>query len=314
MRRVRQLLLATLTLGAAPALLAHTGARPPDAPWWTLWNADPLVIGSLGWIGAVYAVGYRLLRAQRGQAAPVRPWQAAAFAAGVAGLVLALLSPIDALALDLLWVHMVQHMLLMNVAAPLFVLGAPARAMLWVLPPGARQWFGRGPRRLARVGLPRYALWQPVLLWIVYAAVLWVWHLPRLYEAAVTSEPVHDLQHIMFFAVSCLFWRVLFDPIGRLRMSRALAVMYLFATSLHATLLGVFMALAPRLWYPVYAGRTTAWGLAPLEDQQLAGYIMWMPACMVYAAIAAILFSRWLAEESHPSPAKPLRAQRADVR
>lgn len=311
MKHLRLVVFATLAVVAAPPLFAHTGARPAggDAPWWTLWSADPLVIGSLGWLAAVYAAGYRLLRGQRGAASPVRPVHAAAFAAGLGALAIALLSPVDALALELLWVHMVQHMVLMNLAAPLFVLGAPVRTMMWLLPPGGRQWFGRGKRRLVRHGVPRYLLWQPVLLWIVYAAVLWTWHLPRFYEAALDSELVHDLQHVMFFAVSCLFWRVLFDPIGRLRMSRTLAVMYLFATSLHATLLGVFMALAPRLWYGTYSDRTSAWGLAPLEDQQLAGYIMWMPACMMYALIAAIVFARWLGEEDGPPAGKTLPAR-----
>lgn len=80
-------------------------------------------------------------------------------------------------------------------------------------------------------------------------------------------------------------------------MARGPAVVYLFLTSLHATVLGVFMALAPRLWYPTYAGRTEPWGVSALEDQQLAGYIMWMPACMAYAVIAAWLFATWLREE-----------------
>jgi putative membrane protein len=283
--------------------LAHAPAAGGVAgPWWSWWNLDPLITANLVLLAGWYAGGYRALRAQRGGAAPVGRGHAAAFAAGLLVLALALLSPIDVLALELLSVHMVQHMLLMNLAAPLVVLGAPVRTMLWVLPPAWRQMPGRGRRRLETHGVPRYLLWQPLLLWITYAAVLWVWHLPRLYEAALHQPWVHDVQHLMFFGVSCLFWRVMFDPIGRLRLSRGLAVMYLFATSLHATLLGVFMALAPRLWYTTYAERTTAWGLAPIEDQQLAGYIMWMPACMAYAAVAAIIFGRWLHEEGVRRP------------
>jgi cytochrome c oxidase assembly factor CtaG len=198
---------------------------------------------------------------------------------------------------------MVQHMVLMNLAAPLFVLGAPLRMLVWLFSPATRRRLGRGLRRLHAHGWPRYMLWQPLLLWVLYGAVLWIWHLPRFYEAALADPWVHDAQHLMFFIAAALFWRVLFDPIGRLRLSRGLAVLYLFTTSLHATLLGVFMAVAPRLWYETYAGRTQGWGLAPLEDQQLAGYIMWMPACMVYAAVAAIVFARWLQEE--PAPPDP---------
>jgi putative membrane protein len=308
--RVFKFILPALALIVAAPLQAHALAVPGDdaTPWWARWNPDPFIVANLALLAGLYAGGYRQLRAQRGGSVPVGPAQAAAFAAGVLGLFVALVSPIDPLALELLWVHMVQHMLLMNLAAPLIVLGAPGRTMLWVLPPRARQWLGRGRRRLEQRGVSRYLLWQPVLLWLTYAAVLWVWHLPRFYEAALHYEWVHDAQHLMFFAASCLFWRVMFDPIGRLRMSRLLAVIYLFTTSLHATLLGVFMALAPRLWYETYAERATVWGLAALEDQQLAGYIMWMPACMMYALVAAILLARWLSDEPAVPPGRSLPA------
>lgn len=287
-----------IALVAAPAAWAHgVRASAADARWWQLWNADVLILFNLVVLSVLYAVGLRRMRAQRAETAPVRPPQVVAFAAGIGFLVIALLSPVDVLAVELLWVHMVQHMVLMNLAAPLIVLGAPIRVMLWVLPPVDRQALGRGRRALELRGIPRYLFWQPVGLWVLYAVVLWVWHLPTLYEAALRSTMVHDVQHLMFFGVSCLFWRVLFDPIGRLRLARGPAVLYLFVTSLHATVLGVFMALAPRLWYPTYAGRTEPWGLGALEDQQLAGYIMWMPACMVYAVIAAVLFATWLQEE-----------------
>jgi putative membrane protein len=285
---------------AGNPLRGHVGSHPigAEAAWWECWNADPVILANLALLAGCYAAGWRLLRAQRGLDATVRPIHAVAFAGGMAGLFIALVSPIDVLAVELQWVHMVQHMVLMNVAAPLIVLGAPVRTIVWLLPAEWRQSLGRGKRALAQRGVPRYLLWQPVLLWILYGAVLWIWHLPGFYEAALHREWIHDAQHLMFFAAACLFWRVMFDPIGRLRMSRGLAVVYLFTTSLHATLLGVFMAVAPRLWYETYADRTSAWGFAPLEDQQLAGYIMWMPACMAYAAVAAILFGRWLHEES----------------
>lgn len=288
-------------------LMAHTGIYPrgDTSAWWIYWNADPLILANVFWISACYVAGFRWMRAQRGGTSPVRPWQSVSFAAGIFFLLLALISPIDAFAVELLSIHMVQHMLLMNLAAPLFVLGAPVRTMLWLLPPAARQSVGRWTRALERRGVPRYTLWQPLLLWVLYGAVLWVWHLPALYEAALLSPWIHDVQHLMFFGASCLFWRVMFDPIGRLRMSQGLAVVYLFTTSLHATLLGVFMALGPRLWYPTYADRAPAWGVPALADQQLAGYIMWMPACMAYAIVAAVLFARWLHEAADPAASTP---------
>ena len=141
-----------------------------------------------------------------------------------------------------------------------------------------------------------YRVLQPVFLWLVYGLTLWTWHLPALYQAALRDQGIHDLQHICFFAVSCVFWRVLLDPLKRLRFSRAWGIIYLFTTSLHATLLGVFMALSPRVWYPDYETTVPAWNLSALEDQQLAGLIMWMPACAVYALVAAVLFVTWVEE------------------
>lgn len=290
----------TLLFAFPASAWAHGVAVSPDAIWWTQWNLDPVVLLNLGALGFTYAYGLRRLRSARAESAGVGARQAWAFAAALAFLLVALVSPVDAFAGDLLWVHMVQHMIIMNLAAPLFVFGAPGRVLLWCLAPAERATVGRARKALFRRGVPRYLFWQPVTLWVLYALVLWIWHLPALYEAALRHQIIHDLQHLMFFITSCLFWRVLFDPIGRLRMARAPAVLYLFLTSLHATVLGVFMALAPRLWYPTYAGRTEPWGLVALEDQQLAGYIMWMPACMAYAVIAAWLFASWLNEEPRP--------------
>jgi cytochrome c oxidase assembly factor CtaG len=283
--------------------LAHTGL-PVDAPWWRLWSPDPLIVANLVALSVLYAIGFSRLRAVGNRDSAAGGLHAGAFWLAIFALAVALLSPIEVLAHELLWVHMVQHMILMNVAAPLFVIGSPVRVMLWVFPPEDRRLVGRSKRTLHRRGLPRYLLWQPVTLFLLYAAVLWIWHLPVLYEAALRVPLVHDMQHLMFFAVSCVFWRVLFDPIGRLRLARTTAVLYLFLTSLHATILGVFMALAPRLWYPTYARRTAAWGFDALEDQQLAGYIMWMPACAAYALVAAVVFAKWLREEP-PESATP---------
>lgn len=130
---------------------------------------------------------------------------------------------------------------------------------------------------------------HPVPLGAVYALALWAWHLPLLYESALRHAAVHDVQHLMFFGAACLFWRGLLDPLSRFRLDGGTAVLLLFATTLHSTVLGVLMTLAPAPWYAEYVGRTQWWGLSPLEDQQLAGLIMWMPACVPYVVAAAAL-------------------------
>lgn len=268
---------------------AHVGGSHALA-----WNWDPLLVGGMMGLTGAYALGIRDMWRSAGVGRVLKARQVVAFGLGMLTLVLALLSPLDALSDQLSSAHMVQHMLLMVVAAPLLVLGYPLMAVLWALPAPVRRRVGRVWRRLRRLRPVWYWVFQPVTLWLLYALTLWIWHLPSLYEAALRFEGVHALQHAAFLGASILFWWVLFDPIPRLRLNRGLGVLYLFSTTLHATLLGVFMALAPSPWYPAYLDRTQRFGLMPLEDQQLAGLVMWMPACAVYALVAAWLFFDWL--------------------
>ena len=185
---------------------------------------------------------------------------------------------------------MVQHMLLMVVAAPLFVLGSPGMVLTWGLDAKLAAADARWRRWLNADVLRR-----PLLPWMLYAAALWIWHLPVAYQAALVDPLVHDAQHLSFFAAACLYWRVLLDPLRRRRLHPLAAVVALFTTSLHAMLLGVFMALIAHSLVRGLRLRTAAWGLTPLEDQQLAGLIMWMPACLVYPAVAAAVIGNWLA-------------------
>lgn len=278
---------------------AH-GEGGASVAWWARWNLDALTITSFLLLSCAYALGLGRLWRRAGTGRGVSHWQAAAFAAAIFSLVVALISPLDPLSDELGSAHMVQHMVLMMIAAPLFVLGAPAVVMLWALPGHARQTAGRWLGKLGEWRPPWYVLWQPVLLFALFALALWIWHLPAFYQAALRSRLVHETQHITFFVTSCLFWRVLLDPLSRLRMNVGAGVLYLFLTSLHATLLGVFMALSPRVWYADYVPRTGAWNLTPLEDQQLAGFIMWMPACMIYAVVAAVIFALWVHKSGQP--------------
>ncbi|HUG93889.1 MAG TPA: cytochrome c oxidase assembly protein [Planctomycetaceae bacterium] len=275
---------------------AHGGGMVTPGRWWAAWNWQPAVLASLALLAGACGLGLCRLWRRAGAGRGVSRWQAIACGGGLLALTAALVSPLDALSDELAWVHMVQHMLLMMVAAPLFVAGTPLRLMPWALPRAARRVVSRWRRRLGAWHSPWYLLWQPLLLWSLFAATLWVWHWPVLYEAALNVPLVHDAQHITFFVAACLFWRVLVDPVGRLRLGRGVGVLYLFTTSLHATLLGVFMTLSPRLWYAPYEGRAAAWNLTPLEDQQLAGLIMWMPACSIFAVAAAWLFGLWLSD------------------
>jgi putative membrane protein len=289
-----------MLLPSAPVtVLAHGAPRPPhEGPWWTAWNWEqPLVVTNLSILTLLYAAGLVRLWSRGGRGKTISVRTAVAFAAGMASLFAALVSPVDVYSDELSWMHMIQHMMLMGVAAPLLVLGSPFLVSLWAMPLAWRRAYGNLKRRVESWKPGRYLLWQPALMWSLFAFTLWVWHVPRFYEATLYDDLFHDFQHFSFVAVACLFWRVLLDPVSRLRLGRGAGVLYLFLTSLHATILGVFMTIAPRVWYPFYESRTPRWKLSALEDQQIAGLIMWMPACFVYAIIAALLLGWWLREE-----------------
>ena len=275
-------------LATAASANAHTGVGPvTPGRVWTAWNLDPVLLLNLVLIAVLYVRGLRRLwRAGVGRG--VTGWQAVAFAAGLLAVAVALVSPIDPLSDELSWVHMVQHMLLMNVAAPLLVLGAPALVLLSGVPSPYRAAVGRVVSRIDA------GLWNPAVVFVLFAVAVWAWHLPALYLAALRDEVVHDLEHLTFFVAAVLLWRLVLDPISRRRMTAVGGAAFLFATSLHTMALGVFMTLATRPWYPDYSGRTTAWGLTALEDQQLAGAVMWMPGGLVYALVAAGRVAVWL--------------------
>jgi putative membrane protein len=260
------------------------------------WNWDPVLLLNLSVLVWLYSRGWRLLVQRSASSKIVNPLRGSVFALGMIVIVAALISPLDPLSGQLGWAHMVQHMLLMTVAAPLLMASSPALICLYGLPDGTRQIMLRFRRRFGQ--LSRRWLWDPLVIWSTYAIAMWIWHVPALYEAALRDPVVHDLQHLTFFISACLFWRLLLDPVSRLTLHGGIAVLYLFTTTLHATVLGVFMTISPSVWYPEYEGQTHWWGLTALEDQQLAGLIMWMPACAAYAVVAVGLFARALEERT----------------
>ena len=189
---------------------------------------------------------------------------------------------------------MTQHEILMLVSAPLIVLGRPLIATMWAMPPGWRKDAGR-----VLNSTPVERLWDgltnPAVAFAVHAVALWVWHIPLLFQATLDSDLVHTLQHASFFGSALLFWwAIIYGKRGT--ASYGAGVLYLFVTSLHSGLLGAFLTFTRRVWYPIYSDSTAAWGLTPIEDQQLGGLIMWVPAGIVYIAAALFMFAGWLRE------------------
>jgi cytochrome c oxidase assembly factor CtaG/cytochrome c2 len=281
------------------ALMHPAGPVHAELGQATGWTFEPGVVVTLLVLSAVYAVGVARLWRLAGAAAGIRRWQPWCFAAGSAAIVAALMSPIDAASTELSSVHMVQHELLILVAAPLLVAGLPLLGMLFALP---RSW----QRIVMRAVLARRfaAGWRlltaPATVWLLHGAALWAWHTPTLYDWALHDERVHALEHGSFFITAALFWW----GIARGRYGRqgyGIAVVYVFATALHSGLLGAAMTVAPSAWYAPYDMTTGRWGLTPLEDQQLAGLIMWVPAGLIYTAIGLMFFAAWLRESERRS-------------
>ncbi len=300
----RTVVLAWALLLSWPTVVLAHGRRADPENWWRAWNLDPLIVLSLGVLACLYGRGIARLWSRVGRGQKVHPWQVVSFFFALLVVAVALLSPLDALSEELSSLHMVQHMLLMTIAAPLLVIGSPALVLAWGVP---EVWQGRGDAiTRAAFRLPNATLlWHPLFAWTLFAATLWAWHHPALYQAALRDLLFHDVQHLSFFIAACLFWRTGLDPLSSRRIGPVAAIPYFFTTSVHASALGVFLALSPRVWYDDYVVRTASWGLMPLEDQQLAGLIMWMPTCLVFPIAAAALFGQWLARPTETSPSHP---------
>lgn len=287
---VRPLIMIVLFAPAFPQVArADSGVLLDREKVWTAWNFDLLILLNLAALSYLYWLGATRLWKRAGVGNGLSYGSLASFVIAIVVLFVALISPLDTLSEQLSSAHMLQHMLLVVVAAPLFVAAMPGRVFLWGVPLGLRS-IVTGWVRCFDVSY----LNRPLFPGLLFAVTLWMWHLPAAYQTALVDPFVHDAQHLTFFGAACLFWRVVISPRGRWQIHPLSVVIYLFATSLHATLLGVFMSLAPSVWYDVYAATTPRWGFTPMEDQQLAGLIMWMPACLVFPASAAFLFGNWL--------------------
>lgn len=279
-------------LAPLPAL-AHVGQPIEPHDLATAWSLEPGVLLALGASALLYSRGLRALWSS-GVGRGIRRWEANAFLAGWLVLTLSLISPLHPLGEALFSAHMGQHELLMVVAAPLLVLGRPLVPALWALPIGWRRALGRGARGAPVRGGWRW-LTHPAVAWVVHAAAIWLWHLPALYQSTLRSELLHTLQHSSFLATALLFWYALFQG-RRARMGYGAAVLYLFTTALHTGGLGALLTFARTPWYAEYAASSGAWGLTPLEDQQLAGLIMWVPAGVSYLIAGLVLVAASLRE------------------
>ena len=296
MRRRRLLPLASLLLWliAPAAALAHGEAAP--APSWPAvlleWSLDPLAIAGIALVALAYVVAVRRVGATHpaNRHPAHRSWL---FAAGLAAIAVALLSPIEAYEGQLFSVHMVQHMLLELVAAPLLLAGAPITLALRAASPTWR-------RRVLSVLHSRLvrALAFPVIAWIAFAAVNWGWHFSVLYDEALENQLLHYLQHATFLGAALLFWWPVIgaDP-SPWRLPHPVRLLYLFLAMPQNSFLGVAIMSASSVLYPHYVTNVRDWGPTPLEDQQLGGVFMWVGGDLIFLAAMAIVVVMWMRHE-----------------
>jgi putative membrane protein len=286
------------------AVLAHDGSHLAPQELWSAWTADPVIIA-----GLLLATWAYLRGRSRGRARAAETWRARYFAGALAALAIALLSPLDALSGALASAHMVQHLLLTLVAAPLLVLSAPGARLLRGSPSAVRRAMTPWRRRL-RLAPVAHALRHPGAAWLLHVGTFWAWHAAVLYDAAIEHPAVHALEHATFLVTGLLFWRTVIG-IRAARVPAGLGVLLVFGMAMSSALLSVLLTFGRSPWYSAYATTTHPWGLEPLADQQLAGALMWVPAGFVHVAIALALLVSWIrSTEDGEAAATPVAAGR----
>jgi putative membrane protein len=289
-RRIQFAVVSAVILRAMPAL----AGEPVLTVNVTLkdWSWPPFVVIPLLLTAAVYSIGVvKMLRRRHAATVFVRPilW----FALGWISLVIALDSPLHELGEQLFWAHMTQHEILMLVSAPLLVLGRPLVPFLWALSPAWRD-RAAGIGRLQAVKTIWSTLSAPLSAWLLSALALWVWHLPSLFDQTLKNDWIHAAQHTTFLVTALVFWWPLVNRTPLFGYGGS--VVYVFTTILHTSLLGALLTFAPRPWYSSYARTAPAWHLTALEDQQLGGLIMWIPAGTLLLIVALALLVKWIRE------------------
>jgi cytochrome c oxidase assembly factor CtaG len=281
---MRRLLLLALAITLPSPAWAHDGGHAG-------WTLDPWVTVPLALSAFLYAIGFVRLwtRSDHGRQSLRR--SAMLFGSGWTMLAGAVVTPLHEAGEQSFTMHMIEHELIMLPAALLLVAARPGAAMLWAFPASIRSGFGN----IATTGKGIWrALTDPVAATLIQAAVMWGWHAPALFDRALDSQGWHVAQHLSFLVSALLFWWAMAH--GRAgRTGYGTAAACLFVTSLVGGALGALMTFSSSPWYAGYAamGMTPA-GLSPVEDQQLAGLLMWIPGGLFHAVAALWFLYKWL--------------------
>jgi cytochrome c oxidase assembly factor CtaG len=258
------------------------------------WEFRPEVLAILVPLGVMYFVGWRRLRRHSAQHKLANGWRLASYLGGLGIIALALMSPIDRLGGQLFFMHMVQHMLMIMFAAPMLLMADPFPFFLWSLPLSLRRPVAMLFERdsLFRRGLIKVT--QPGVAWLIFLTVYLGWHDPKAYNAALYYEWVHNLQHITFFLASLIYWWPLVGcaPHIHPRFPGWGKLAYLVGTIPPNMAIGVSIAFASEIMYTYYLSVPRVWGFTALQDQQLAGAIMWIQGSEMYIMVTLFFLGR----------------------
>ncbi len=285
----------------------HLHPGQPVAPHdlWTAWNLDPLTLAGMSLLVWLYLRGSR--KPKRGW--PQRGWLVTALVA----LTIALVSPLEAMSGALASAHMVQHLLLILVAAPALVRSGAGEGIFAGLPTAVRKRLGSTRLALGLTPARIRLLGHPVLIWLLHAGSLLFWHAGGPYQAALSSTALHYLEHATFLLTALWFWQLVLLTRHRSPDWPGIGVLMVFALALQSVGLALLMTFAASPWYPFYENRAAVWGFTALADQHLAGVIMWVPAGFIYTAVGLDRLWRWLAAIERRSAEGHQAAEDVDI-
>jgi cytochrome c oxidase assembly factor CtaG len=306
--RVLPWLVGTAAAAGLPAVASAHGAGVPPEPgpgsFLLDWTFEPLVAIPLFGAGLLWWHAVRRVNAAH-PANPVPRERSLFFGLGLLALAIALMSGVDTYDTTLFTVHMVQHILLTLVAAPLIVLAGPITLLLRFVSPDDRRRYVL-PFLHSR---PVRAITYPVVSWLLFAGVMWVSHFSPLFDAALESEPIHFLEHALFLGSALLFWwpAIGVDP-SPWRMPYPARAMYVFLQMPQNTFLSMAILFAGRPLYPHYVTLARTWGPTPLVDQQVAAGLMWVAGDLIFLAALAGILWQWLRDEERQQSRRDARA------
>lgn len=314
MARVPRRLISILASAAAlvlasPAAVAAHGPVPHEPPTVANlalgWHVDPLVLAGL--VGAAAAwlwIVRRVARLHPGRPVPVA--RTAAYFGGLLAIAVALLSGIERYDTALFSIHMVQHLLLMLVAAPLIVLAAPVTQLLRAASPGART------RWLLPIlhSTPVAVIGHPVVAWMTFTLVLWLSHFTPLFDLALENPGIHQLEHAIYLGSALLFWwpAIAADPAPR-RMPHPVRALYILLQLPVNSFLGMAILFAESPLYPHYATLNSPYGISVLADQEIAGGIMWLAGDIVFIGAVLLAVAAWMRHEERDAEAADRRIE-----